>query len=149
MSVEDKQRLIHSGLERAAEVLGDITAPVYALYYAHCPQARARFAELHANGQERLEGSMVEQVLYCVMYWFESPGEVEIVLLNTIPHHIETLGVTVEMFSRLITAVCDTVVAIIPADAENERAAWHELHVDLMGLCAESAQYAHPSPSRG
>lgn len=146
MSVEDKQLLIHSGLERAAEVLGDITAPVYALYYARCPEARARIAEFQPDGPERLEGSMVEQALYCVIYWFESPGEVEIVLLNTIPHHIETLGVTVEMFSRLITAVCDTVVAIIPADAEDERAVWQKLHVDLMGLCAESAQYAHPSP---
>lgn len=92
---------------------------------------------------------MFEQALYCLMYWFESPGEVEIVLLNTIPHHIETLGVTIEMFSRLITAVCDTVVATIPAQAEDEHAVWRKLHADLMSLCAESAKCAQPSPTRG
>lgn len=147
MDIEHKQQLLNCSLERAAEVLGDITAPVYALYYARCPEARLRFAEFHPDGPERLEGSMVEQALYCLMHWFEAPGEVEIVLIGTIPHHVETLGVTVELFSCLITAVCDTVVATVPAQAADERSVWRELHTDLMRVCAESAKYALPSPA--
>lgn len=142
--MEEKQALVQASLERAAEALGDITEPVYALYYGRCPDARARFAEFYPHGQERLEGAMVEQVLYCLMYWFESPGEIEIVLISTIPHHIETLGVPGDMFSHLITAVCDTVIATIPAEAEAEHAVWRELHRELTGLCGESAQYARP-----
>lgn len=146
MDVTEKQALIQTSLERAAEALGDITKPVYALYYSRCPEARARFTSLYPQGQERLEGTMVEQVVYCLMYWFESPGEIEVVLISTIPHHIETLGVTGDMFSRLITAVCDTVTATIPPEAEAEHAVWRELHAELTGLCEESARYAHPLP---
>lgn len=142
MDFEHKQQLILRSLERAAELLGDITAPVYARYYARCPEARAYFTNYHPDGPERLEGTMVEQALYCLMLWFEASGEVEIVLTGTIPHHIETLGVSVELFSWLITAVCDTVVATIPVGAEDERAVWHELHDALLSLCCESAQYA-------
>lgn len=148
MDTEEKQALIQSSLERAAEALGDITGPVYALYYSRCPKARQRFAELYPQGQDRLEGTMVEQVLYCLMYWFESPGEIEIVLISTIPHHIETLGVPGDMFSELITAVCDTVTATIPAEAEAERAVWRDLHAELVELCGESAKHARPPPVR-
>lgn len=148
MDVAEKQALIQSSLERAAEKLGDITGPVYALYYSRCPKARERFAELYPQGQDRLEGTMVEQVLYCLMYWFESPGEIEIVLISTIPHHIETLGVPGDMFSELITAVCDTVTATIPPEAEAERGVWRDLHAELAELCGESAKHARPLPVR-
>lgn len=144
MDFEHKQQLLLGSLERAAELLGDITAPVYTRYYARCPEARTHFANFHPDGPERLEGSMVEQALYCLMHWFDAPGEVEIVLTGTIPHHIETLGVPVELFSRLITAVCETVVATVPAGAEDELAVWRELHRALLRVCSESAQYAVP-----
>lgn len=146
MDVAEKQSVIQIGLTRAAEVLGDVTAPVYELYYKRCPEARERFDYFYPEGRERLEGSMVEQVLYCLMYWFDSPGEIEIVLITTIPHHIETLGVTNDMFAKLITAVRDTITATIPPEAESERTVWRDLHDELLQLCAESAKHARPLP---
>lgn len=140
MTQEEKNILVHRGLERAAEELGDITAPVYALYYNRCPEARAKFIEHGPHGKERLEGEMVEQSLYCLMEWFASPGEIEIVLITTIPHHIETLGVDSSLFAKLITAICDVVVETIPPAAQDEREVWRELHADLMELCEESAR---------
>lgn len=145
MDFEHKQQLILDSLEHAAEVLGDITAPVYARYYARCPEARAHFTRFHPDSPERLEGTMVEQALYCLMHWFDAPGEVEIVLTGTIPHHIETLGVPAELFSLLITAVCDIVIATVPAGAEDERGVWRELHDGLLRLCRNSAQQAVPA----
>jgi hypothetical protein len=142
MDVVKKQALLHSSLIRAAEALGDITAPVYALYYIRCPEARLRFDELGLGERTQLEGAMVQQTLYCLMYWFDSPGEIEIVLTSTIPHHIETLGVSGKMFTHLISAVCDTIIATIPAQEEHELAVWRELHADLIGLCEESAKHA-------
>jgi hypothetical protein len=139
---DEKGALIHRGLERAADALGDITAPVYALYYDRCPEALAKFIEHRPHGRERLEGEMVEQALYCLMEWFSSPGEIEIVLITTIPHHIETLGVSCELFAKLITAVHDIVTETIPPDAGDERAVWRELHAELIGLCEESARNA-------
>ncbi len=35
---------------------------------------------------------MVEQALYCLMYGFDSPGEIEILLLGSVPHHNDTLN---------------------------------------------------------
>lgn len=148
MDVAEKQSLLHTSLTRAAETLGDITAPVYTLYYARCPDARERFDHFYPEGRERLEGAMIQQVLYCLMYWFESPGEIEIVLMSTIPHHIETLGVTSEMFSRLLTAVCDIVTSTIPAQTMDEVEVWRELHADLITFCEESAKHARPLPVR-
>lgn len=142
MTPDDKYALVLRSLERAAEALGDITAPVYALYYERCPEALAKFVEHRPHGRERLEGEMVEQALYCLMEWFSSPGEIEIVLITTIPHHIETLGVSCELFAKLITAVHDIVTETIPADAEEERAVWRELHAELITLCEESARNA-------
>ncbi|MFA7604350.1 MAG: hypothetical protein WCY29_15225 [Novosphingobium sp.] len=147
MDVAEKQSLIQTSLARTAEALGDITGPVYALYYERCPEAQERFDHFYPEGRERLEGSMVEQALYCLMYWFDSPGEIEVVLISTVPHHIETLGVPGDMFARLITAVCDTVTATIPPEEKDELLVWEELHADLIGLCNESAKHARSVPA--
>jgi hypothetical protein len=149
MDVVKKQALVHSSLTRAAESLGDITATVYALYYARCPNGRLLFDDLHPGGRAQLEGTMVQQALYCLMSWFDSPGEIEIVLISTIPHHIETLGVSGEMFTRLITAVCDTITSTIPPHEEHELAVWRELHSDLIGLCEESAKHVRNGLPQG
>lgn len=86
---------------------------------------------------------MVEQALYCFMEWYESQGEIEIVLMSTVPHHIQTLQVDPRHFSELMVAVSDTIVATIPPDKADELAVWAELRNDLMELVEGSAKYAH------
>lgn len=134
--------LINRTLERASEQLGDITGAVYSRFYARCPRARASFATLDAGNPARLEGTMVEQALYCLMRWHESPGEIEIILMTTIPHHIETLDVDLEQFGGLLDAVCDVIAGSIPADALDELTAWQELRDTLLGICTEAASHA-------
>jgi hypothetical protein len=66
------------------------------------------------------------------------------VLISTIPHHIETLGVSGELFSSLLTATCDTIMTTIPEGEAGELAVWQELHDTLIAICAESAVHARP-----
>ena len=144
METAEKKALLEASLMRAAEQLGDITAPVFAHYYARCPQAPAMFRHHDPHGRDQLEGTMVEQALYCLMHWFDSPGEIEIILITTIPHHIETLGISGELFSGLLESVCDTITATIPPGEDSERAVWRELSDTLLGICTESASHAKP-----
>jgi len=145
MDLAAKKQALETSLERAAELLGDITPHVYEVYYRRCPQAKADF-EYHFPGEGHpLEGQMVEQALYCLMEWYESPGEVEIILLSTVPHHIETLHIEPNHFSELIIAVCETIVSTIPPENTEELGVWAELRVELMNLFEQSAKYARPS----
>lgn len=141
MDLEEKKALLNASLERAAEQLGDITPHVYARYYERCPDARASFEELHPGNRRQLEGQMVEQALYCLMEWYDCPGEIEIILVTTIPHHIETLHVKFEHFAELIDAVCETVTATIPPQQSGELAVWEELQAAMKALCKEGAEY--------
>lgn len=138
--------LINAVLERAAEQLGDITRPAVDLCYSRHPESRALFHALDVHNPERLEGAMVEQSLYCLMYWTESPGEVEIVLMTTIPHHIETVGVSADLFTQFFEAVCDVVAGTIPEGEEAQRQAWEDQRAELLGVMASSAAYARPRP---
>ena len=142
MDVEAKKALLQSSLERAAGQLGDITPHVMASYYARHPEARERFEVLHSGNPRRLEGEMVEQVLYCLMEWFDSAGEIEIILVTTVPHHIDTLHIRPGLFIDLIAAVCETVVSTIPPDRADERGVWAELERELSRLSSSSAEYA-------
>lgn len=142
MTLEEKKALLYSILERAAEQLGDITEHVYSRYYRRCPEAHERFAELYPGGVQRLEGEMVEQVLYCIMEWYESPGEIEIILISTIPHHIDTLQVKQEYFSQLVAAVFDTLRATIPPHETGELAVLDELQDTLGSLVEQGAKFA-------
>lgn len=148
MTQADNAALISAVLERAAEQLGDITRPSVDLCYARHPDSRALFHALDMHNPERLEGAMVEQSLYCLMYWTESPGEVEIVLMTTIPHHIETVGVSAELFTRFFEAVCDVVAGTIPEDQTAQRQAWQDQRAELLGVMASSAAYARPRPAK-
>lgn len=148
MDIEAKKAALEASLERAAERLGDITPHVYDIYYRRCPEAKADF-EYHFPGDNHpLEGQMVEQALYCLMEWYDSPGEIEIILLGTVPHHIETLHIQPRHFSELINAVCETIVATIPPGNAEEMAVWRELQGELMALFDASAQYARPAGQR-
>jgi len=144
MHSNDAQELNTVITERAAEHTGDVTAPVFERYYARDPEARALFDYHDPGHAARMEGSMVEQALYCLMYWHESPGEIEIVLVTTIPHHLETLGVSAERFTNLLEAVCDTIAETIPPDAGAELAAWQDLRQTLLDICAKGVSYSRP-----
>ena len=148
MDRDRKKALLDRSLERAAEALGDITGPVYDLYYARHPEAREDFAYHDPGGRAQLEGTMVEQALYCLMEWFDSPGEIEIILLTTIPHHIETLGVSIEQFTRLLAAVCEVLNGTIPPGEIEERAVLAELEKSLLDICAQAAACAGPHRAR-
>lgn len=137
---EGKLALLETGLTRAAERLGDITPGVMARFDAGFPAARERFTALcSATGPERLEGEMVEQALYCLMRWLESPQEIEIILHGSVPHHAATLAVPPAMFTGLMEAVCDEIIATVPADEADELALWYGLRTDLVGLIARAA----------
>ena len=116
MTDETTKALVNAVLERAAEDLGDITEAVLERYHASYPQARACFMHHEPHDFAKLEAEMVSEALYCLMKWPESPGEVEIILLTTVPHHADTLAVPPDLFGGLITAVSETVAASIPLD---------------------------------
>jgi hypothetical protein len=139
-----KAALITSVLERAAELLGDITPLAVDLCYARHPETRELFRTLDPQSPARLEGAMVEQSLYCLMYWTDSPGEVEIVLMTTLPHHIETVGVSADLFTRFFIAVCDVIADTIPAAETAQREAWEDQRTELLDLMNSSAAYARP-----
>ena len=141
MGDAEKLERLNASLERCAEKIGDITPVAIATYYRAFPQARARFDTLSPNGRHQLEGQMVMQVLYCAMEWFSSPGEIEVILMTTVPHHIRTLEVAMELFSGLVTAVCDTVAGTIPPEMAEERAVWAELRAVLTGLIGQEAAF--------
>jgi hypothetical protein len=142
MAGSAKLDALHTSLERASDQLGDITPIVMSTLYACRADAHERFEDLAAGNRAQLEGEMVEQVLYCLMEWFTSPGEIEILLLSTIPHHIDTLGVGPGLFNDLISIVCETVIATIPASAEDERRVWTELEGELLAISETGASYA-------
>ena len=143
MMTPNARDLIHAVLERAAETLGDITPAVLARYHASHPEARACFMHHEQSDYAKLEAEMVSEALFCLMKWPESPAEVEIILLTTIPHHADTLQVPPDLFGGLINAVSETVANSIPADAPLEAAAWAELHHSLAGVVAEGAKDTH------
>lgn len=140
-TAQENQALLDASLERAAEVLGDITPHVFARYYADFPEARERFDELSLHSSASLEGQMIEQSLYCLMQWFDSPGSIRIVMTGTVPHHLETLEITPRCFIGLMDTICDVIIATIPADCPDELAVWAELREAMHGLFDEGCQY--------
>lgn len=148
-----RNALIERGLFRAAEQLGDITAPVMDLLLQRFPATTDCFHEKAAGTKaERLQGEMVEQVLYCLMAWHETPAVIEIIIVDTVPHHLDTLNIPLELFAGLIDAVVETISALIPEEAHDERAAWQDLHVAMNGLVRDglrhSVKYRSPQPVR-
>jgi hypothetical protein len=114
MQVEQKRRLLEQSLERVVEQIGDITQPTMARYYGRFPAAVEAFERLWPGNRAQLEGEMVERALYCLMYWFESPGEIEIMLGGSVLHHNDTLRVPPEWYAGLVDATIDVIVATIP-----------------------------------
>jgi hypothetical protein len=143
METAERMALVEQTLVRAAEQVGDLTAPVMERYYHRCPEARASF-DSHALGDRRkLEGQMVENAVYCLMYWFGSPGEVEIMLIGSVSHHNDTLHVPPEWYSALIEATADIVGDTIPAENVSELETWKTLRTELGDLVMGCRRYFH------
>lgn len=77
---------------------------------------------------------MIENTLYCLMHWFSSPGEIEILLLGSVPHHHDTLHIPADWYVDLIEATADVIAETIPAENTAELAVWNELRSDLRGV---------------
>jgi hypothetical protein len=141
MRVEEKKALLEASLERAAEQTGDITRPVMERYYLRFPEARVAFETLWPGNRSQLEGEMVERALYCLMYWFESPGEIEILLTGSVLHHNDTLRVPPEWYGGLIDATTDVIVGTIPPQNSAELEVWDELRRELRALVQHGSQF--------
>lgn len=125
-----RQALLDACLERAAEILGDLTPHALARLRDRYPDLHARFEAFWPGQGAQLEGQMVEQALYCLMEWPSAPEATRILLVNTAPHHVDTLKIEPGLFVGLIDAVRETVDETIPHAASAERAAWRQ-------VCAE------------
>ncbi|MEW4466504.1 hypothetical protein AB1K62_01560 [Parasphingorhabdus sp. JC815] len=138
MVEEDKQALLETSLERAADRLGDITDPVMNRYYAVHPGARKSFQEHGLGNTVKLEAEMVESVVYCLMTWLDRPEEIRIMFGSTVPHHEEALAVNSDWFSGLVDAAVHVIVETIPDTHQDEHALWQEIHKGLSDLIADA-----------
>ncbi len=131
----DTERLtvIEAGLERAADALGDVTAPVIAEFYRRYPEAQASFAHHMPGNPASLEAEMVGNTLYYVMTWFEKPVEARIAFDSSVPQHRVALGVPPDWYRGFIDAFLDVVEPAAVASAA-DRAVWRELREGLVGL---------------
>lgn len=134
MTNSQGQAAIEARLERAAEVLGDLTRPVITEYYRRFPEARGSFAHHAPLGPERLEAEMVGNTLYYVMTWFDSPVEARIYFDTSVPHHRVALDVPPDWFRGLIDTLIDVVEDAVPAIDAAEQHCWDEMRGALVGL---------------
>lgn len=142
-----KLHIVDTILERASEVAGDITDSVMAEFYRADPEARKLFTHHCPVDTIRLEAGMVEQALYCFMRWFQSPGEIRILLLGSVPHHVETLNVPVNYYHRFLQAMATVIRKTIPAENQQEIDAWDEICENLGEIVDTANQYVYRSAS--
>ena len=143
--MQDHSSLLDASLERAAETLGDLTAPAMARFYAAWPQARDSFEHHGLGRRERLEAEMVQNALYWAMNWLDRQTEITIHLGSSVPHHEETLKVSVPWYRGLLDAVIDVIVETIPADRTDELELWMRIRRELGEMVAASTA-AFPPP---
>ncbi len=127
-----KLELMNAALERCAERLGDVTEPVMRRYYALHPGGRAAFERWADGHLAQLEGSMVENTLFCLMTWLERPSEVQIILEQSLPHHHHTLEIPPTLFSQFVEVTADVVMETIPPGHGEERAVWADIRAGLV-----------------
>lgn len=129
----ERSKVIEQGLERAAERLGDITAPVLAEFYRRFPAAKDSFVYHSPPKPELLEAEMVGNTLYYAMTWFERPDEVRFAFDSSVPHHRVALEVPPEWYAGFIEAFVDVIVPAAVASSADQ-AVWQELREALVGL---------------
>ncbi len=139
LAAKRSAELVDAILERASDVLGDITSHVMQRYYAAMPQAKERFAFHNPNRPSKLEGEMIEQALYCLMRWHTDRSEIEIILDTTVPHHMYALDISLELFTGMMDALCETVAETIPASAVDELRCWQEMRRKMTGFMRDNA----------
>ncbi len=144
MTSDHKLALIDDILLRASEQIGDISQPAITAFYQRFPYAREIFQQL-AQNPSVLEAEMIEQVLYCLMFWFKRPVEIEILLAGSVPHHNETLNIPTDVYRGLLTATLDVIGNTIPPTSVDEMAVWQELSNQLHLLIDTSAQSVAPA----
>lgn len=137
----EKLALVECSLERAADALGDITAPLMARFYAAHPAAQASFDHHGLGKRDLLEAEMVGNVLYCLMTWFERPEEIRIILFDSVPHHLETLKVEPDWYQGMLDAGIDLIAETLPASAADERAVWAEMRSGLAEAIARARSF--------
>lgn len=136
-----KLALVERSLERAADALGDITAPLMARFYAAHPAAQASFEHHGLGKRDLLEAEMVGNVLYCLMTWFERPEEIRIILYDSVPHHQETLKVDASWYEGMLWAGIDLIEETLPDDAAEERAAWEAMRAGFAETIAKARSF--------
>jgi hypothetical protein len=129
--VQDPSPLLDASLERAAEVVGDITGPAMARFYEAYPEAMAAFEHHSLGRREALEAEMVDRALYWAMNWLGRPGEISIQLGSSVPHHQETLKIALPWYRGLLEAVIDVIMSAIPEDRPAELALWRQIRGEL------------------
>ncbi|MBA57095.1 MAG: hypothetical protein CMK89_21825 [Pseudomonadales bacterium] len=134
MNNVEKLKVVETILERAATNIGDITNTVMEEFYRTEPELQSLFTQHRPVNTIQLEAGMVEQALHCFMRWFESPGEVEMTLLGSVPHHVETLNVGVKHYRKLLLAMSSVILQSIPLDNACERNVWDEITDNLLGV---------------
>lgn len=137
MEPGQKLAMVEDILFRAAEHIGDITEPVMENFYKRSEGGRELF-ELHSRHMNQLEGLMVEQSVYCLMQWFKSPGEIEILLHDTVPHHKDVLNIPTRAYKDLLLATADIIAGSIPGRNNVEKALWTELCEQLLNAVEHS-----------
>lgn len=138
MNNTEKLTILEEILYKAAEDLGDINPKVMEEFYVAYPEALALFIEHGGQRRERLENDMVESALYCLMAWFESPSEIEIMFSHTVPHH-EILNIPPEFFSGLLLATMSVIEKTLIDSDEVKLAVWSELKTKLLSLVNDSS----------
>ena len=138
---DEKRALVETSLERASEIVGDITGPVMERFYARCPEAREAFVRLGAGDHLHIEARMVENCLYYMMEWYGRPKEVSTLIEDTVPHHVRTLEVSAGWYRDMLEAALGVVMETIPDDAPAERQAWEELRAGVVGDIARVADW--------
>jgi len=131
--------IFESVLESAAEKLGDITQPVMNLYYQRFPEAKAAFMHHGFDNTKSLEAAMVETVVYLLMTWFERQVEIEIILRETVPHHVQILNIPLSIFAGLVDCTLDVMESAIPAGNHQQLGICEELRQGLLGFIDRSA----------
>lgn len=138
MQTKQKNELLEASLDRAATILGDVTEPVMAKYYASHPGAKISFQEHGLGNSVKLEAEMVESVIYCLMNWYDRPEEIQIMFGSTVPHHKHALNVSNEWFAGLIDAAITIISDTVPETSTDELAVWAEMRTGFKTLVEEA-----------
>jgi hypothetical protein len=121
-------------LEIAAERLGDPTEAIFERVRRNLGVPSLRFFETWPADVPKLKGMMVEEAIFCIMNWRTTRAEIEIILVNTIPHHCETLQLEPAVFISLLEASFDVLGEAAHDASGAAKAAWGNLRTDLCGF---------------